>query len=183
MLNSFYTQKNKFITADFSGRYVAELSKSTSIANFSEITIVDGKLTNVSECEYRDSLFDNLETFFYNKSVNLEVYLNHKDLKDKYVFVEEFDKLLLKDINLSNHQKDGNDTYGIVSGRVVCHLEDLNEIDILNDKTFIINKQIDFGDMKKRFSFLKVVKNSFSNFKLFFQNLYNNIKLKFFTSK
>ena len=80
MLNSFYTQKNKFITADFSGRYVAELSKSTSIANFSEITILDGKLTNVSECEYRDSLFDNPETFFYNKSVNLEVYLNHKDL-------------------------------------------------------------------------------------------------------
>lgn len=183
MLNSFSTKQKKFLSADFNGRYVAELSKSNSIANFSEITIVDGKLTNVNECEYRDSFFDNQETFFYNKSVNLEVYLNHEHLNDKYVFVEEFDKLLLKDINLSNQQKDGNDTYGIITGRVVCHLEDLNEFDVLNDKTFIINKQIDFGDVKKRFSFLKVVKNSFSNFKLFFQNLYNNIKLKYFTNK
>ena len=47
MLNSFYTKKNKFIRADFNGRYVAELSKSTSIANFSEISIVDGRSTMI----------------------------------------------------------------------------------------------------------------------------------------
>ena len=102
---------------------------------------------------------------------------------DKYVFVEEFDKILLKNINLSNQQKDGNDTYGIISGKVVCQLVENNSFDVLNNKTFIINKQIDFGDVKKRFSFFSVLTNLFSNFKSFFRNTYNNIKLKFFTSK
>ena len=179
MFDKFNLNTRKFISADFSGQYVAEKYKITTNSNYSNLDLVNGKLTNVVESNYSDLISDDYNTFFYNKLVNLEVYLNHEDIKDKFVFIEEFKNFVIKDIKLSNFQKDGNNTYGIISGRIVCALQNLEEFDIFNSNTYTIDKEIDFGDTKDKFFLLLIFTKLLSKIKFFF----NKMKSKFFPKR
>ena len=80
---------------------------------------------------------------------NVEVKLNDNLLQDKYVFIEEFYNTTIYDIVLSDHQIDDNDTFGVIKGKMICSLEYLHEFNLTEDKSYIIDKEIDFGDYKK----------------------------------
>ena len=175
--NTFEIRNKIFLQGDFTGKYQANQFTTLSNGNLSTIDILEGKLDNVERCDF-NSLFNIQSISLYHQGgFNVEVKLDDELLKDKYIFIEEFDKTMIYDVILSHHQIDDNDTFGIIEGKMICALEDSLEFDLLNDNTYTINKEIDFGDSISLP--IKIAKGLFRRSISFFRRLFTFCKSKF----
>jgi hypothetical protein len=175
------TEINKkiFLHGNFEGKYQAKVFSEIGNANFSNIKILEGKLGKVKECNF-NSLFNiKSESLYHQDSFNIELKLDDELLKDKYVFIEEFNNTTLYDIQLSNHLKEGNVTFGVIKGQMFCSLEDTFEFDVLNENSYDITKEIDFES-----TFFEVDEISDDNTNInVFDGIYNSIIKVYKSSK
>ena len=177
--NTFEIKKKIFLQGDFSGKYEANQFANLSNCNLSKINILGGKLDNVRKCDF-NSLFNiKSESLHHQDAFNVELKLEDELLKDKYVFIEEFNNSTIYDITLSDHQIDDNDTFGVIEGKMICALEDSCEFDLLSDNTYTITKEIDFGDSV--FSPIKIATNFFRWSIRPFKRSFSSIKSKLFS--
>ena len=177
--NTFEIKKKIFLQGDFSGKYEANQFTTLSNSNLSKINILGGKLDNVQKCDF-NSLFNiKSESLHHQEAFNVELKLEDELLKDKYVFIEEFNNSTIYDITLSDHQIDDNDTFGVIEGKMICALEDSCEFDLLSDNTYTITKEIDFGDSV--FSPIKIATNFFRWSIRPFKRSFSSIKSKLFS--
>jgi hypothetical protein len=177
--NTFEIKKKIFLQGDFSGKYEANQFATLSNSNLSKINILEGKLDNVQKCDF-NSLFNiKSESLHHQDAFNVELKLEDELLKDKYVFIEEFNNSTIYDITLSDHQIDDNDTFGVIEGKMICALEDSCEFDLLSDNTYTITKEIDFGD--STYSIAKIASNFFRWSIRPFKRSFSSIKSKLFS--
>ena len=177
--NTFEIKKKIFLQGDFSGKYEANQFATLSNCNLSNINILEGKLDNVQKCDF-NSLFNiKSESLHHQDAFNVELKLEDELLKDKYVFIEEFNNSTIYDITLSDHQIDDNDTFGVIEGKMICALEDSCEFDLLSDNTYTITKEIDFGD--STYSIAKIASNFFRWSIRPFKRSFSSIKSKLFS--
>ena len=177
--STFEIKKKIFLQGDFSGKYEANQFATLSNSNLSKINILEGKLDNVQKCDF-NSLFNiKSESLHHQDGFNVELKLDDELLKDKYVFIEEFNNSTIYDITLSDHQIDDNDTFGVIEGKMICALEDSCEFDLLSDNTYTITKEIDFGDSV--FSPIKIASNFFRWSIRPFKRSFSFVKSKLFS--
>lgn len=177
--NTFEIKKKIFLKGDFKGKYEANQFTTLSNSNLSKINILEGKLDNVQRCDF-NSLFNiKSESLHHQDAFNVELKLDDELLKDKYVFIEEFNSSTIYDITLSDHQIDDNDTFGVIEGKMICALEDSCEFDLLSDNTYTITKEIDFGDSV--FSPIKIASNFFRWSIRPFKRSFSFVKSKLFS--
>lgn len=177
--STFEMKKKIFLKGDFKGKYEAKQFTTLSNSNLSKINILEGKLDNVQRCDF-NSLFNiKSESLHHQDAFNVELKLDDELLKDKYVFIEEFNNSTIYDITLSDHQIDDNDTFGVIEGKMICALEDSCEFDLLSDNTYTITKEIDFGDSV--FSPIKIASNFFRWSIRPFKRSFSFVKSKLFS--
>jgi len=171
--------KKIFLHGNFEGKYQANVFSEIGNANFSKIKILEGKLDKVKKCDF-NSLFNiKSESLYHKDSFNIELKLDDELLRDKYVFIEEFDNTTIYDIKLSNHLQEGNITFGVIKGEMICSLEDTFEFDILNENSYDITKEIDFES-----TFFEVDEISDDNTNInVFDGIYNSIIKVYKSSK
>ena len=177
--NTFEIKKKIFLQGDFSGKYEANQFATLSNSNLSKINILEGKLDNVKKCDFNNLFNIQSESLHHQDAFNVELKLEDELLKDKYVFIEEFNNSTIYDITLSDHQIDDNDTFGVIKGKMICALEDSCEFDLLSDNTYTITKEIDFGD--STYSIAKIASNFFRWSIRPFKRSFSFIKSKLFS--
>ena len=109
IINTFEIKKKIFLQGDFSGKYEANQFTTLSNCNLSKINILGGKLDNVQKCDFNNLFNIQSESLHHQDGFNVELKLDDELLKDKYVFIEEFNNSTIYDITLSDHQIDDND--------------------------------------------------------------------------
>tara|TARA_A100001234_G_scaffold199246_1_gene190480 strand:- start:581 stop:1138 length:558 start_codon:yes stop_codon:yes gene_type:complete len=176
--NTFQVKKKIFLQGNFIGKYEANEYAVLNYCNLSKIHILEGKLDNVVKCNFNSLLNIKSDVLQHQDGFNVEVKLNDNLLQDKYIFIEEFYNTTIYDIVLSDHQIDDNDTFGVIKGKMICSLEYLHEFNLTEDKSYIIDKEIDFGDYKK--SNIEQKKNVFTNFFAGIRKAISFVKSKFF---
>ena len=171
--------KKIFLHGNFEGKYQANVFSEIGNANFSKIKILEGKLDKVKKCDF-NSLFNiKSESLYHKDSFNIELKLDDELLRDKYVFIEEFDNTTIYDIKLSNHLQEGNVTFGVIQGEMICSLEDIFEFEVINDNSYDITKEIDFES-----TFFEVDEISDDNTNInVFDGIYNSIIKVYKSSK
>ncbi len=175
--STFEIKKKIFLQGNFSGKYIAKPFATLSNSNLSKINILEGKLENVERCNF-NSLFNITSASLYNQNAfNIELKLDDELIKDKYVFIEEFNNTTIYDVTLSDHQIDDNDTFGVIKGKMICALEESCELDFI-DNSYTISKEIDFGDYA--LSTVNSDSNFFAKFLRPFKKVYTLVKSKLF---
>ena len=175
--STFEIKKKIFLQGNFSGKYIAKPLAILSNSNLSEINILEGKLENVERCNFNSLFSITSASMYHQNAFNIELKLDDELLKDKYVFIEEFNNTTIYDIALSDHQIDDNDTFGVIKGKMICALEESCELDFI-DNSYTISKEIDFGDYT--LSTVNSDPNFFARSLRPFKKLYTLIKSKLF---
>jgi len=177
--NTFEIKNKIFLQGDFSGKYEATQFATLSNCNLSKINILEGKLDNVQKCDFNNLFNIQSESLHHQDAFNVELKLDDELLKDKYVFIEEFNNSTIYDITLSDHQIDDNDTFGVIAGKMICALEDSCEFNLHSDNTYTITKEIDFED--STYSLVKIATNFFKWSLYPFKRSFSFIKSKLFS--
>lgn len=177
--SNIFELKNKiFLKGNFKGKYLANRVAALPSGNLSNISILEGRLDHVEKCEL-NSLFNiKSDTLHHQNAFNVEINLDDDLLKDKYVFIEEFNNSTLYDITLSDHQIEDNDTFGVIEAKMICRLEDTCEFKLHNENTYTISKEIDFDD--STLPPIKRITNFFNSWTKPFKRFFIWLKRKLF---
>ena len=98
-IDNIFEIKNKiYLQGDFSGKYEANQFATLSNCNLSKINILEGKLDNVQRCDFNRLFNIKSESLHHQDGFNVELKLDDELLKDKYVFIEEFNNSTIYDI-------------------------------------------------------------------------------------
>jgi len=146
MDNTFEINNKLFLQGNFMGKYESKTSYTNGNATFSNINILKGTLTNLNICSFNNLFNVGSNSLFHEETFDVEVKIDDKLLKDKYIFIEEISNSTIYDIKLSDHLKEENKNFGVIKGKLICYLDDTYEFDMYHDKSYIVSKEIDFED-------------------------------------
>ena len=146
MDNSFEINHKLFLYGDFTGKYISKEKSITGNSTFSTIKILEGTLNGFEKCDFNNLFKIASKSLFHRDNFEMEINIDDESFKDKYVFKEDISNSTLYDIELSDHLKEGNKTFGVIKGKLIFSLSESSTFELHQDKIYQISREIDFGD-------------------------------------
>mgnify|MGYP001263917648 CR=1 FL=1 len=145
MIEKWNFDKKIFLSGIFEGKYKASVYSSIGDACFSNIVLLEGKLSKVEKYDYQNLFSISKDMLFNAKSFELEFYLDDEAVKDKYIFKEDIKNALVYNVELSEQLREGDQTFGVIKGSLICYLDDEDERDMLFEENYVVSKKINFS--------------------------------------